>query len=766
VPVVVLDHVDVGGSESGLQAGFVVAGTPNGQNTHALNGVNVTDETAIGSSDFYYDYDALEEVQVSTGAHSIEVGPPGAYVNVITKSATDQWRGQTGFSYQSSGTQSNNVDQTLLQQGIQKVGFDYLSDATGQLGGPVPGTRLRLFGAFRDWRIHRFVPGFVDTQNNPVVEPTNIDTGLVHAVYQLTDAHRLDAFWTRQGYRKPQRGASALNTPLSTWREDDTSSVYQGTWTGIFRNQAYLEARASYTDVFFPLYIQDAAKAADNQSTLDLDTNRVTGANMLEVISQRKRLQADVVVSWVADRWAGFRHEFKAGWDFANSPSKLAISALDDVNLATFGGTPAFALLYNTPVHPDETVRTTAFLGSDTLRRGRLTFNVGARLERTQGIVPAQSSPAGTFAPARQFADLGSVVNWTTVSPRGAVAYQLTDDGRTVAKVSGARYYHQLSTSIPNAVNPNGVSDTTVVWIDRNGDGKFQPNEAGPVLSQFGVNQTSIDPSIKRPYTDELLVTLEREVRPSLRVSGHLTFRRERQQIGIRDVTSVWIPTVVQDPVTGANLTVFNKSPDSIGNERYRLINSPQLDQGFRGFDIVATKRFTRDWQMLGSYSLSRATQNQVSSSGDILGVTPPSIDPNDGVNATGLSPWDRTNIFKLSTSYTFPHDVLVAGNLRAQSGAVFTRLLSVDLNQGPVTVFAEPRTASSRLDALATLDLRASKRFRFSPRQDVEVFVDAYNLFNANTILDANPLTGPAYGLPLSVLSPRIFRFGGRFNF
>lgn len=761
------NRADVGGSESGLQAGFVVHGTPHGQNTQALNGVNVTDPVSTGFTDFYYDFDTFQEVQVSTGAHSVEVGPPGVYVNVVTKAGTDQLRGRTAFYFQNSDTQSDNIDQALRDKGVQKAGFDFLSDFTAQVGGPIIRRKLHVFGAYRDWRVHRFVPGFVDEANNPIVEPTDIYSGLVNGTYQLTEKHRFTGFWTRQAYKKPQSSASALNTPLSNWNEDNTSSIYQGIWNGILSNRAYVEARLSYSDIFFPLYIKDEAKAAGNQSVYELTTGKVTGANTSEQISQHNRLHANAVLAWYKDRWLGSRHEFKFGWDFAHSPNELTLKALDDVNVATFEGFPALAIRLNSPVNPHETIRTSALFASDTLQYGRLTVNFGARFERAQGIVPEQSSPAGTYASARQFASLGTTVDWKSVSPRGGIVYRLTSDAKTVLKASGARYYHQMSTTIPGSANPNGVAYDIVQWDDLNGDLKFQPTEAGPIFDTVGGLQTSIDPDLKPPSTDEFLLTVEREVLPDFRVGGVLSYRRERRQVGLKDVTSTWIPTSVVDPETGANLTVFNKAPESIGFERFEVVNSDRLDQDFRGFEIMATKRFSSRWQLLGSYSVSRAIQNQVTASGDIFGTSALPVDPNDGVNAKGPIFWDRTHLMKISGSYSFPHDIMAAANLRAQSGPVFTRTLDVEgLNQGPVRVFAEPRDKSARLDTLATLDLRGSKAFKLANGREFEVLVEGYNLFNANTVLEANTLTGPAFGDPLTVLSPRIVRFGGRFAF
>ncbi|HEX7779248.1 MAG TPA: TonB-dependent receptor, partial [Vicinamibacterales bacterium] len=335
------NRIDVGGSESGLQSGFVVRGTQHAQNTQALNGVNVTDPVTTGFAEFYYDYDTFQEVQVSTGAHSVEVGPPGVYVNMVTKTGTNVLKGLVSFYYQNDSLQSDNIDEDLEAQGITKVGFDFLSDFTAQAGGPIVKDKLHFFGAYRDWRVHRFVAGFVDDAGVPVVEPTDMYSFLANATYQLKPTQRLMGFWTRQDYNKPQRDASALTTPLSNSNEDDTFRIYQGIWSNILNDHSYLEARGSFTDISFPLLIKDEAKAAGNQSTVELSTGKLTGAAATESISERRRFQLNTVLSWYKAQWLGGRHELKFGWDFANNSVKADVTALGDTQVALGGGMPA-----------------------------------------------------------------------------------------------------------------------------------------------------------------------------------------------------------------------------------------------------------------------------------------------------------------------------------------------------------------------------------------------------------------------------------------
>ncbi len=763
-PSLVSSNTDVGGSESGLQAGFVARGTPPSQNTQALNGVNVTDPEAIGFADFYYDYGSFEEVQVVTASHDVEVATPGVYVNMVTKRGGDRLSAWLSAYYQSEETQSDNVTEELRAQGVEKTGFDFLEDFSAQFGGPLLSDRLRFFTSGRIWRIHRFVPGFVDDAGNPVVESTDIPSILFNVTWQVHPKHTIDLFYTRQWYDKPQRGASALNTPLSNWKEDDTFDIYQVAWNATFTDDLFLEARASFVDIFFPLFIKEEAKRLGNQSVTELTTGKVTGANTLELIFNRHRLQSKVVLNYFNDDLFGVRHEFKLGWDFSYNPNSVDVSALDDVNLFTFNGLPAFVILFNTPVNIKRNTQFNALFASDKIFIGRLAIDVGARLENVKGWLPDQSSPAGTFAPARSFSSL-DVINWTNISPRFGFSFDLTGDGRTAFKAAVARYYHQISTGIPDEVNPNGLAGEFRIWNDLNGDMKFEPGEEGPLLSTFGGVFTEIDPDIKQPYTDELVLSLEREIVENLRASATLTLRRDRRLLGTENIAAIWNPVQVEDPETGNLITVFDRDPSTLGNDRFLLRNAPELNQNYVGLELVVEKRFSHRWQMLASLTFSKTEQDIAATGFAIFGIGARSVDPNDRVNAKGRPFWDRPVIFKLSGSYILPYNITLAGNIRVQSGKPFNRLLNVPLTQGVVTVFAEP-PGTNRHDTIFTLDLRLAKTFRIANQYYLDLMIDGYNLTNENTVLDAIELTGPAFGTPTAILAPRIFRFGARFRF
>src|SRR5438132_8799766 len=92
-PGVQVDRINVGGSQSGQQSVYVGKGTTSDQNTWNVDGVNITDMGATGSSPTYYDFDAFEEMQVTTSGTDPRVQTPGVQLNMVTKRGTNDLKG-------------------------------------------------------------------------------------------------------------------------------------------------------------------------------------------------------------------------------------------------------------------------------------------------------------------------------------------------------------------------------------------------------------------------------------------------------------------------------------------------------------------------------------------------------------------------------------------------------------------------------------------------------------------------------------------------
>ncbi len=197
VPGLVMSRPDVGGTSGGLQGVFSARGTTSAQNTSFLNGVNVGDPAAIGAAGFYYDLDAFDQIQVSTGAHDITVPTSGVFLNMVTKTGGDKWNGSATLAWTGDKVQGrNDTDPTLQKYGFRPNGntSDFVSDINITAGGPLVKNKLRFFGAFRDWRVHQNVPVQL---SQVVLDQTNITDGLGNFTWQVNQNNRLTGFYSR-----------------------------------------------------------------------------------------------------------------------------------------------------------------------------------------------------------------------------------------------------------------------------------------------------------------------------------------------------------------------------------------------------------------------------------------------------------------------------------------------------------------------------------------------------------------------------------------
>src|SRR5437870_894372 len=99
VPSVMVDRINVGGTQSGQQSNYIAKGALGRDNSWNVDGVNITDMGATGSSPTYYDFDSFEEMQVTTGGSDPRIQTPGVQLNMVTKRGTNEFRGSGRYLY-------------------------------------------------------------------------------------------------------------------------------------------------------------------------------------------------------------------------------------------------------------------------------------------------------------------------------------------------------------------------------------------------------------------------------------------------------------------------------------------------------------------------------------------------------------------------------------------------------------------------------------------------------------------------------------------
>src|SRR5438067_10677747 len=107
VPAVQVDRINVGGSQSGQQSVYYAKGALGRDNTWNVDGVNVTDMGATGSSPLYFDFDSFEEMQATTGGSDPRIETPGVQLNMVTKRGTNDIRGTARYFYTPGSQQAS-----------------------------------------------------------------------------------------------------------------------------------------------------------------------------------------------------------------------------------------------------------------------------------------------------------------------------------------------------------------------------------------------------------------------------------------------------------------------------------------------------------------------------------------------------------------------------------------------------------------------------------------------------------------------------------
>ena len=201
-------------------------------------------------------------------------------------------------------------------------------------------------------------------------------------------------------------------------------------------------------------------------------------------------------------------------------------------------------------------------------------------------------------------------------------------------------------------------------------------------------------------------------------------------------------PGPIDDPQSlWLGLDYFGYSQNPGSNFVIGTLNDGKRD--YQGLDLIFRKRYSDNWQLLGSYTYNWAKGNTNSDSnadfqGDVLYLDP--LAPNSYARQPGTVP----HIFKVAGSYMFPVGVEFGAAYRWNSGTMASRT-AFDSNRNlPIQVdtpfvyaginerwLAPDAVGSLENPSWGQLDLRAQYKRRFNGGFGAEFFVDIFNVFN-----------------------------------
>ena len=828
-PGVLMDRINVGGNESGQQSSYVSKGVTADQTSWNVDGVNITDVGALGSSPTYYDFDSFEEMQITTGGTDVRIQTPGAQINMVTKRGTNDLNGSARYFMTSGDFQSDPEIPTEAATYLAAVNeIDNIEDMGVEAGGPIIRDRLWAWGAYSKQQIDLFV-GQPFGQTVRYTDKTELETfnGKLNA--QPIPANSV-SFAAMLGNKvKLGRNVGPSRPPETAWNQD---SSYEGPtmWkledTHVFSSNFYLTGLYSKVQGGFQL-ISDNGKGcttiecslAGDVAYLDLDKGQWQ-RSYYNYYTERPQDQYRLDGSTFFNTGT-VSHELKFGFGYRDA-EVLSNSAWPQNQLIVFYGAGYGSDPAGTPgafgggqIMRDAAftygMQGTDFYVGDTILLGNLTLQAGLRWDSQEGSISSGTSPANSLypslLPAVNFngSSIGSI-EWTSVSPRIGLTYALGAEKKTLLRAAANRYTDQLGGATVYAASPLGYNYLYYYFTDVNGNRRIDSGELDldtGVVAWGGIDPANPTAAVRRwdkdinpPKTDELLIGAERELLPSFVVGATYTYRKlddfvyfrpEKTRGGNDFYTHADYELVPAAAQTGFKLPdgsayqrpAYYKLKAGVAAPVYSVItNRPDYTQEYTGLELTATKRMDNRWMMRGSLTLQDWTQ-EVGEEGYYdptvqLGANGcPSCDGADVIEGSGTGSGAKGGIYinsgwayNLTGAYQIPFiETSLGFNITGREGYPIPYTHRVTTTEGFKFLLVDG-VAGTRHEDILNIDLRLAKDFRFGP-VGATISADIFNVMNEQTILQRNIRLNVSSGNRITELqSPRVIRLGARLTF
>lgn len=654
-PGVLLDRINVGGSESGQQSGYVSKGTTSDQSSWNVDGVNITDVGALGSTPTYYDFDSFEEMQITTGGSDPRIKTPGIQMNFVTKRGTNEWKGSGRFFDTRSGWQATPSIPAEARSYLSRVNqINGIEDRGIELGGPVLRDKLWVWGAFSRNNIDLLTATLLSSGQR-FLDKTLLQNENVKINAQPFSSNSFVGTDSYGDKVKLGRNASPSRPPETTYNQGD---VYRGGKTGtlanptlwkiedtqVFGSTLYLTGLYSEVQGGFHLVADGGKGCRTFDCSLSApvayqDADGTWHRSFSSFQSVRPQSQARIDGSKFLDT-GKLNHELKFGFGYRNA-SVQSLSAWPGSQYTTVcsaacgdGSDTGFASLQRSP-ETNFTYHTKyqdAYIG-DTIVMGNLTLQGALRYDLQKGDIAAGTLGANPTIPDLLPAVSWNAISglkWSNVSPRVGLTYALGANRRTLLRASYNRYADQLGGSDVYLPAPGNYSYLYYYFKDLNGDHVAQRNE---IDFNYGVQgSNAVDPknpsvpqqysrwdkNFKAPTTDEIILGGEHELFSDFTMGVNGTYRKSKDfswrvgehTQGKGDLYSsadfaLHAPATAKLPDGSTISLPYYTLKSGVAPPTFYVIgNRPDYNQTYKGLDLFATKRLSNRWMLRGNLTL------------------------------------------------------------------------------------------------------------------------------------------------------------------
>jgi hypothetical protein len=528
---IAMDRENVGGNMSGQQSNYVSRGGNPTNNKWSLDGVDITDMAATGASPYYYDFDAFEEMTISTGGVDVTQQTGGVGINLVTKSGTDRFKGSGRFYDTNKAAESNNLTDAQRTQGATSGNpIQDIKDYGFELGGPLAKGKAWLWGSFGKQLVDVGVLGFyqptasclgikadeaanalshsvTDVNNCLNTDETLLQNTNVKADVQLFNGNKLSFFNNFSRKERNARGADDLHPIETTTPQRAVSSTF-GQWgwrTGpsatykaddqwVLNDRMLLDVQWAHVGNNFILDFHSPDQTNIQPTLIITSPANLNGRSAAQSVNIRPANSVNANMNYFMPGKLGGDHAFKIGGYWrdnlsetdshtgGNATARFPTSA--DLASPTDCATLAAGCQVTLTRDGQSIYRLTnisAFL-QDTYTHGRATAQLGIRYDRNHDQALAASVAASpltpTILPAVAFGGADPSVIFNNYSPRLGFTYDLKGDGKTLARANYAMYWGQVGNGgVASQINPVTSVTLRYKWLDANHDTVVQPNE-------------------------------------------------------------------------------------------------------------------------------------------------------------------------------------------------------------------------------------------------------------------------------------------------
>ncbi len=653
-PGVVVDRINVGGNESGQQSNFRGPGVSDDENQFLVDGVDVTDMSAIGASSGYYDFDQFTEMQFQTGGTDVTKTGGGVSVNLVTKRGTNEFRGSARFLVtdsnaflflKQSSPDIDASDRAPSQDNFIGNSINKIEEWGFEAGGPVVKDRIWFWGSHGQNDIKNLTGG-----NSPA-DVLSDDTILTNTAFkvnaQLSQANSAVGSWNNGDKEKFGRNASPTRPAPTTWDQRGPTAIIKFEDTHVVNSNFFIGGTYNKVDGGFQLVSKAFLASGNDAAQTILGADGVWQNSFWNGGSARPQEEVKTDGSYFFST-GNISHELKFGARLREFESSSNFGWSNDNAWAidTGSGLDSALLITQRGFTPPVTQDYTSAWVQDTISAGNWTINAGLRYDRQEGANEAVIADSNLWFPALHptldYPGADAPFDWTTISPRVGVTYAVGEERKTLLRASYSRFPEQLDANDVARTNPAQASYLTLLWSDDDGDGRFggadtvtlpdgsvvATGRPGPdsvvaigtsgfdlsnptALVSPNVTAADLDPD----QTDELILGVEHALLPEFVVGASLTWRQvsdiKETRAFVRGADGISRTAVRGDYVPDQLLTGSFPDGTPYSVQTYTLDPSLNFTGGtlllngdrereYQGVNLNFTKRLSNQWMMRG----------------------------------------------------------------------------------------------------------------------------------------------------------------------